>query len=304
MERIIDFTECGHRIIKTLKKYKPKIIKEPTSDYPVFTVTFEGKNLKRWKMGIWATGKWSDFYDIDSDTSDCVCVFLKHDWNIDKFRPSCAEGYRYDISFHDFTDFTDYHLGILERVMGFINNNPKCAYFLDTDYLPEKKIWRQYLNDWWNNVVRIPFSGWWKRRASVKLLYRFLKFISWVDPRIDCSKTMLFDEGENCYPRYTIGFCASIKASLNADKLYGAWRLYTQFPAWLQIHTGHSFSAHWNLCDQNGDENEKELRLKIWKGIYFTDVEDDKTETYGSEDTNQDNSTLSGSDGGFEEIEN
>lgn len=296
MERILDFTECGKKILKALEKYKPKIIDEPTSDCPVYTIKFEKAGMRNWRMGIWATGKWSDFYDIDSDPSDCICIFLKHEWNIDKFRPSWAsDNYRFDISFHDFVDFTEYHLGRILRLVSFIRNNKAFAYSLDSSELPKRSCKLKYLKDWWTYTVVIPsYDNWWKRNGSVKLLYGFLKFLSWFDPRIDCKKTKLFDE-KNMWPRYTIGFCATIKTSRNIENLYQAWRLYTQLPRWLQIHTK-LFNAHWNLCDQTGDESEKELRMKIWKGIYFSEVEDDETNTtedYGSE---QPETTLSGAE--------
>lgn len=297
MERILDFTECGEKIVKALEKYKPKIVEEPTSDCPVYTIKFEKAGMRNWRLGIWATGKWSDFYDIDSEPSDCICIFLQHEWNIDKFRPSWAnDNYRFDISFHDFIDFTEYHLGRILGLVSFIKNNRAFAYSLDSSELPKGSCKLKYLKDWWINVIVIPgYDNWWKRAGSVKLLYGLLRFISWFDPRIDCKKTKIFYE-RDMWPRYTIGFCATIKASKDDEKLYRVWRLYTQFPRWLWKNFGYVFDAQWNLCDQTGEENEKELRMKIWKGIYFSDVAEDETDTtenYGSDSTK---TTLSGTE--------
>ena len=115
-----------------------------------------------------------------------------------------------------------------------------------------------------SHEVTYPIQEKLRYKWSVKILYNFLKVLSWIDPRV--SRRKLFKE-EGCIPIYTSGFLATEWAS-SRDWAFNsfAW-LYEKFPWWLCKICKHKlFDAHWNVADFP-EEVTNTLEKRMWKGV-------------------------------------
>lgn len=220
---------------------------------------FNRGGLKYWYLGIWGCGEWSETYDCDNP-ENYVSVFLIHKWMYDKFRPSSS-----DIEFRIMLDtepVIDHAIQGLEE----IHKNPIQEYYetFKKHKSDHDMPCIEYFRDWWFHEVTYPFRDKLRYRWSVRVLYGFLKVLSWIDPRV--SRGKLFKE-DGCIPVYTSGFLATEWAS-DHDWAFNsfAW-LYEKFPWWLCRKCGHRlFDAHWNVADFP-EEVTNTLEKRMWKGV-------------------------------------
>lgn len=267
-EKIKKFKKITELILNGLKErgINPILSEDDTSpneewgNSMTMSFSFSNGGLKYWYLGIWGCGRWSETYDCDN-SEDYISVFLIHKWMYDKFRPSSSD-IEYRITLND-KPVEIYHViqGLEE-----IHKNPIQEYY--------KTFWEhksdhdmpclEYFRDWWFHEVTYPIQEKLRYKWSVKILYNFLKVLSWIDPRV--SRRKLFKE-EGCIPIYTSGFLATEWAS-SRDWAFNsfAW-LYEKFPWWLCKICKHKlFDAHWNVADFP-EEVTNTLEKRMWKGV-------------------------------------
>lgn len=213
--------------------------------------------LKRWSIGIWATGEWSDYYDVDSESK--FTIFMIHSWHLDKFRPSSA-----DIIFELSADpkVTSDILEVVEKIKIFC----KTQVALYESVFPERSWWWDY----WTFEISKPFWRNLRYSWSPLGLYWILRTIAILDPRVQSKKTLYHHSPG--YPRYTFGFLATPKCSEDDNSFEGFYNLYSRFPRKLaRLCKGKLFNATWNVSDHVEGMDDKAIKKRLWKGIYLED---------------------------------
>ena len=258
------FKEKSKLILKNIKELGEinfEIVEEPKPDQPTYYITFKNnksKGLKRWKMGIWATGKWSEYYGEDEYNE--ITVFLIHDWHLNKWRPSDS-----DISW-SFIDSTTY-FGNLIQDLKEIKENPIKAYgdvfYTTTDYSS-----LLYFKEWFHNVISTPLTYKLKNVWCPWVLFSTLFIISLVDKRV--KKVQWFDISFGCNI-YTFSFLASLKCSSDDLSFWKFYKLYSLWPSKLNRITGGWFNANWNVSDYYWGIRESDLRTRMLRGIIAND---------------------------------
>ena len=257
-----DFLE----LLEAGPKLKPYIIEDRTTEenpYPCITVKFKDRGLKRYTMGIWACGKWSDYYDCDG--VDRISIFMVHDWLLDKFRPSSAN-LTYDLYLEPEFYRDNIHSEMFKqaREIQKVNKNPIDTYYSLTEYHEFPGATLNYLYDWVYYCIESPLRDKIKYNWSVRFLYTILWVISKFDPRVKKSK--LFNNS-NVIPPLTSSFLATEKYA-DSDKSWRRFKkLYSGVPTYLMKKTGYKlFDGGWNVADYFEDMTEKEIRTRMWKG--------------------------------------
>jgi hypothetical protein len=258
---------------------KVNITYEPTKDDPQMTISVEG--CKKWRIGIWAIGKWSEFYMTDRFmTEQEIAVFAIHTWGLDKFRYSSADwGYEMDAS----SEESIYRA--LKKIDCFVKHARKKPWEVlaqttgllgyEATYQSEATQKWKYWKAWYENEIRLPFKEWAERKGSCLMLWGILKVISYLDPRISAREKI--DYGPCCWPRYTFSFLC--RKDLDIDRVYSAWKFYSVWPEkvsrWLWLKKNiRLFCAHWCLADQKTGETEEEITRKMSRGIYFEEEDE------------------------------
>ena len=248
---------------KFIRKLELKRIKFDTIEYdddPGKIITFHQRGLKKYKLGFWPCGKWFNYYNVQDDSK--VSIFMIHSWNLDKFRPSSA-----DILFEVYVNQTndiDLELGTITDEIEKIKNNPIKTYYEITTIHHYKSPVLEYYSTYFN-IVSYECKGYLEYNLTPKLLYGILKFISIFDRRVKKSKC--FDE-KSVVPRYTFSFLATIECANNLRSWKKFCDLYYRFPVWLKRKTGHRmFDAVWSVADYDEDMSEKEIKIRMWKGV-------------------------------------
>lgn len=245
---------------------KYKILSKPEEDNPTCYLKLLDHNLKNYKFAIWAVGEWSDFYATDDESE--ICIFMIHKWNLDKFRPSSADvswnllpGSNADSFIHDLLD---------------IKKNPIKTYneIFYPDPPSKKYLWNYY-KDWYINVIKWPFLYNLRSKWSPMALYFTLKLISLFDHRV--KKSMVFNgRKDSIFGNYTFGFLSTILCSENDKSFRKFYNLYSKFPTRLRKTTG-LFDAYWNVADYDYNMTEKEIEIRLWKGIYLEEEEENES---------------------------
>ena len=255
------FENIIKEFLKTLEeRYKiyPSIILEPSQEYPELKCKFKAQGLRKWTMGIWPTGKWSEFYGTDTKENK-IAVFLIHDWTLDKFRPSSAD-ILYEIRIDNKNIYSE--IAYITDEVNEIKKNPIQTYYRISRTTQNPFL--VYFRNWWFDK-KFKVSIKMKYTIGPKILYGIMKFISLFDHRVE--KVEIFDEPETI-PRYTFGFLATREFSEESDdKFERFYNLYSRFPEWLSRKL--RIDAKWNVSDFLEDLNEKQLRTRLFKGIYI-----------------------------------
>lgn len=248
---------------------------KPDEDYGnsmSMSFRFKKGGLKRWHLGIWGCGEWSETYDCNS--KDYISIFLIHDWYYDKFKPTYADVV-FEVKLYP-ADENEIKSKIEEVIQEIdkIHKHPIIEYhnifnkkglYEEDDSHDHEMPCIEYFRDWWSNEVVIPFTQKLKMEWSVVFLYGILRLISIIDPRVNRGK--LFYEKDNFFPKYVSGFLASEWAS-DCDWAFNsfAW-LYAKLPYKLCKLCGHRlFDAHWNVADFPG-EITNTLEKRMWRGV-------------------------------------
>ena len=254
------FKEKGELILNGLKQngINFEVTETPIEDAPCYFVRFKDGNLKRWFMGIWATGEWSDYYALDEESG--ITVFLIHDWSFDKWRPSSADMVWFFLP--DSSYFGNFTKDLLE-----IRKSPIKSYgeifFLNhhPDYL-----WPfLYFKDWFYNVIFTPLKYKLKNVWLPWVLFLTLLFIALFDKRV--KKVSVFKERDCNSFSYTFSFLANEKCSESDRRFWKFYRLYSLFPDKLNRKTKGLFNARWNVADYRPEMKKSEVRSRMLKGI-------------------------------------
>lgn len=253
------FKEKGDLILNCLEQngIKLNVTEKPIEDAPCYFVRFEDKNLKRWSMGIWATGKWSDYYALDEESG--ITVFLIHDWNFDKWRPSSADMVWFFLP--DSSYFGNFAKDLLE-----MRKSPIKSYgeiFFDTK--PNYKWPFLYFKAWFYNVIFTPLKYKLKNVWLPWVLFLTLLFMALFDKRVKMVK--IFKERDYNSFLYTFSFLANRECSEDDNKFWKFYRLYSSFPNKLNRKTNGLFNARWNVADYIDGMKKSELRTRLWKGV-------------------------------------
>lgn len=262
-EKFIKLTEDFLEMLKERHGISPSSVWWPSQDYPEVRCRFKSWGLRKWTMGIWPTGEWSEFYDTDAKENK-IAVFFIHDWTLDKFRPSSAD-ILYEIWVEEDSKYLDI-THIVDEIYRVKKNSIMTYYGISRNRETNPNL--LYLEDWWfdkkfrvRNLMRYIIGP--------RILYGVMRFISSLDRRVE--KVVVFDE-PGTMPRYTFGFLATKKFSRKSDKEFERfYNLYSRFPERLSRKIG--IDARWNVSDWSEEINEKQLRTRLFKGIYIEHYE-------------------------------
>lgn len=230
---------------------------------PSITVRFRDKGLKRYTMGIWACGKWSDYYDCEGINR--ISVFMIHDWLLDKFRPSSANLiYELYLEPEFYRDNIHSEMFKQAKMIEEVNKNPIDTYYAIKEFHEFPNATLDYIHEWYYYCVEKRFANNLRYKWSVKFLYSILWIISKFDPRV--KKSILFND-EGVIPPLTSSFLATEKCADN-DKSWERFKnLYERFPKFLRKTFKYKlFDSGWNVADYSDDMTEKEIRTRMWKG--------------------------------------
>ena len=254
------FKERVELIFKGLVKWgiNFKIIDEPEEDQPAYYIELTDKNLKRWKLGIWAVGSWSDYYAVEDE--DEIVVFMIHDWFFDKWRPSNA-----NVSWSFLPNST--YFGEFLYDLNEMKKNPINSFgniFLTNQ--PQNKWPFLYFKEWYFNVISTPFKYKLKMVWSPWVLYLTLRFFSLFDRRV--KRVEVFREKSRDYNYYTFSFLANLMCSESDESFYKFYKLYSYFPQWLKWKCKYKlFDATYNVSDYDWNMNENQIRTRMFKGV-------------------------------------
>lgn len=239
-------------------------------------ISFRIRGL-RWWFAIWAIGDWSEFYMCDIDIVEPkIAVFCIHDWNMDKFRySSCNWGIEIDTNSSQREIFKKEN-EILSWVE-YIKKNPMESYASLSYDLQERMktgtpLWKAYFSHWWFYKISNPFEKWFKYSGSSLMLWYFLKVLSYMDPYVVRREIMDYEKRSS--PRYTFSFLC--RKNISDPQCRRVWKWYSEWPnnlrRWCSKKLGKPlFDAHWSVSDWPDGIDEKELRIRMFKGIYFVD---------------------------------
>lgn len=256
-ENYIKFRNYVLEFIEYLNSNKLKVIiihDDNNSKYPEISFKIKGIN---WIFGIWAVGNWSDFYRCNED--DKISFFGIHNWRLDKFRPSYSD---FKYVFHIKNNHYKYFWEKCKDDLIYIKKHPIKSYLYNKT---SKYSIEEFLKDWWFYKISYPLKMKIKYEISSLILWWILKGLSIFDPRI--SKSIKFKD-KNCIPIYTFGFLTKINISENS--LYKVWYLYSKIPGILRVKCKNNlFDSYFNVSDQDENLTEKEIRSRLYRGIYF-----------------------------------
>lgn len=249
-EDFLLFKRKTELILNTMNKLgiKFRIVSGPDINNPAYFIKFANRNLRYWKMGIWATGSWGNLYDIKSNSE--VTIFMIHDWYFDKWRPSSS-----DISWGFLPEsnyFEDFIFDLIE-----IKNNPIKS-FRDI-YFPESNRPRlKYIKEWYLNEVYRKMNYKLKKVTSWTI-YRILLLISFFDKRM--IYTRIFDN----YEEEVYSFLASLKCSENDKSFHKFYKLYSYIPT--KICKSLGIRSRFNVSDYSLDMTDEDLKIRMFKGV-------------------------------------
>ena len=237
-----------------------EVVDGPEENSPSYYIKLTDPTLRRWKLGIWAIGKWSDFYDIESESE--VVVFLIHDWSFDKWRPSSS-----DLSWSFLPDST--YFGNFLFDLNEIKNHPIKGYgevFYYPTY-PRKEWTLLYLKEWYYNVISTPFKYKLKNVWSPWVLFITLWIITLFDKRV--KKIKIFKEKLGGYNNYTFSFLATLLCSEDDESFYKFYRLYSYWPSKLKKKSKFNlFDATYNVSDYEYGMNDDQIRTRMFRGVW------------------------------------
>lgn len=242
-------------------------------------ISFRIKGL-RWWFAIWAIGDWSEFYMCDISEPK-IAVFCIHDWRMDKFRYSSAD-WGIEIDTNSAPKEIDEKENEILSWVEYIKRNPMKSYAALSCDLQERmkngtSLWRAYFSHWWFYKISNPFEKWFKYSGSPLMLWYFLKILSYLDPYV--VRREIMDYEKRSYPRYTFGFLC--RKNISDEECRRVWKWYSEWPSnlwrWCYRKLNRSlFDAHWSVSDWPDGIDEKELRIRMLKGIYFVDWPENK----------------------------
>ena len=265
-EYFLKFKKIVETIVEILKSRELRLI---NIDQKLNSMSPEDPGISfrisgmRYSIGIWPCGEWSDYYDVESN--NYICVFLIHDWLFDKFRPSSA-----DISYDIFLNSEgNYDLSDIINVIVNTKENPIDTYCsICENRIVDGNIKNRrwfYFKEWYKaimyeitNRLKIDIVPLW--------VYNVLKLIAYVDSRVE--KTTIFEE-KDTIPRYTFGFLSTIKCSEDDKSFRKFYYLYSELPRKIIQKLG--CDAYFNVADYNKDMSEREIRIRLWKGVVIYD---------------------------------
>lgn len=256
-ENYLKFRKLTDRFFKKLKEKGLKISYcEIDKNYPDIFFRFSSRGLRKYSVGIWACGKWSDYYDVEKNSY--ISIFLIHDWRRDKFRPSSS-----DIEFIAYPDeHYDTYIDIIIKLLIRMKNKPIDTYYEIDQHPRFKNHVLNYIHSWWI-INSIEIRDKFKYTICPIILFGILRFISFFDPRV--KKVKVFDE-KYTIPRYTFSFLATIKCSESEKSFKRFYLLYDKFPSW--INRKFKFGdAMFNVADYDETMSEDEIRARLFKGV-------------------------------------
>lgn len=251
-KEIVDslFEKFEKNNLKIKKYYGGKNEKNPDISF-----RFKNFGLRKYVVGIWPCGKWSDFYDIEE--KDYISFFLIHDWLRDKFRPSSSN-----------IEFKIYLYKNIEEQLNYIINSlmeikkfPVDTYYSINSYHTYNNHYLEYFSTW-KNIRLYEVRDKIEYNIGPIIIYSLFRVISIFDRRIKDVKK--FDE-KTTIPRYTFGFLSTIKCSNDEDSWRRFCNLYSRIPEKICKTLG--FSAYFNVADYDEDMTEKEIKTRMWKGV-------------------------------------
>lgn len=271
-EYFLKFKKIVETIVEILKLKELKLI---DIDQKLDSISPEDPGISfrisgmRYSIGIWPCGKWSDYYDVGN--INYICVFLIHDWLFDKFRPSSAD-IRYDISLNSVGNYIgDITNNDIEAVNIIVDakENPIDTYcsICESRIVGDNiKNRRWFYFKEWCKVTMYEITNRLKIDIVPLWVYNILKLIAYVDSRVE--KTTIFEE-KDTIPRYTFGFLSTIKCSENDKSFRKFYYLYSELPRKIIRKLG--CDAYFNVADYNKNMSEREIRIRLWKGVVIYD---------------------------------
>lgn len=232
------------------------------------------KKLGKWHLGIWAVGRWGlkssyafegettvydSGYGVDLYKPLTVSVFLLHDWNFDKFRPT----------YSDWEELIDYNdndkLSSVSNELLEIVNNPIDSYYDIVDknsYDGTHKVnnkYKAYFKAYYENEIVPRFKKAY-RRVTGYLSVKILQCISHFDNRVVFFKHSFHSDKWN--PEYEIAMVFEFGISDWHDWL--VYNFYRKIETKLRKFSLSNIFVNYNYLDEND-----EMPDCIWRGIYW-----------------------------------
>lgn len=264
-ENLILFKKKVSLILKELRDRGIEcIVKEtPSVDNPTYYIEFLDIELKYWKLGIWATGEWSDYYKTMDKTKDQIgiTIFMIHKWFFNRWSPNDS-----NISW-EFLSNSLYFDNFINDLLGIKKNPIKsyCDILYDGNILRKNYV-NTYLKDWYFNEVYIPTRYKVSNVWSSKLLFKILKLISIFDRRVKGVRVYSSIEGDVI--NYTFSFLATSFCSKCNKSFLNFYKLYSYYPNKLKkIFNFRLFNANYNVSDYFSGLTESKLNDRMFKGV-------------------------------------
>ena len=235
-----------------------------------YTLYIHNKKTKKWHLGIWAVGKWGVKEEIDGKVVNCgygvehykpltICVFLIHDWDYDKFRPSYAN-WSYLIHKEDNGKIN----GIIKELNSYFKH-PIDSYYLLVDedsynfQHKESNKYIAYLKGWYHNNF-IKFIKEKRQRWLGYLFTKIIMFITLFDWRIYHREKKFNKDRWNAEYDIAIVFKYGKTEWHDWKRWNDYYKIYRKFQKLCDF----NIEVEFTYLDADGN-----LPKNIWRGVYW-----------------------------------
>lgn len=226
------------------------------------------KQMGKWHLGIWAVGDWGieseytdddgevheyrDGYGVDLYEPNTISVFLIHDWNYDKFRPTYSD---YEIEIKNFDE--DHIKEAISTVKHAFENpiDSFCNYANNDSCYNYHYKYFAYIDGWYTNEV-LPLCKKISRRLKGWTTTKILNVIASIDPRVHHKEYTFKKDKWN--PEFE--FAVVLKCLETEYKEYKAWLFYDWF-------MNKNLRIDITYLDEDGN-----MPKSIWRGVYWNEI--------------------------------
>lgn len=253
------YTEIVAKFLDKLMErgYEIKYLQEPSIDDPGISFRLCNSGIKKYRIGIWPCGEWSDYYETEDISR--ISIFLIHDWNLDKFRPSSSD-IEYTLYSNSSTNVSDLESS-MDTIVDCFDYIKKHSVKIQGEIVKKRnsRVRNPYINYYmtWITIKN------WEVRQEIKyrlwpiLVYSLLRLVSKFDPRVKYVEVFK----EDALPRYTFGFLANSRCSGNNKSWQHFGTLYSRLPQKLCM------GARFNVADYSNEMGEDEIKIRLFKGV-------------------------------------
>jgi hypothetical protein len=231
-----------------------------------YSLYFHNKKTRRWHLGIWAVGEWGIKEEIDGDVINAgygidsykpksICVFLIHDWDYDKFRPTYANWQR-------MIEENDNNIDVVVNDLKYCFKHPIDSYYTNVEEDKynfqhiEKNKYIAYFKAWYRNVL-LMYKEKKKRRILGYIATKIFTTKAFFDKRIaHCEYKFHKDKWND---EYEVAIVAKY-----GETEWDDWKVWSVYDKLFEKLHKWNIWVSFTYVDENGN-----IPDNIWRGVYW-----------------------------------